>query len=105
DPLHAEVRLRGRVRLPAPRPDVRKLLASFDAFVHPAIAESFGMVIIEAMAMARPIMSTPVGIASEVIDGTTGVLAASSRASDLERALRQLYEQRDAWPTMGVAAR
>ena len=35
--------------------DIPDVLAAVDVFVHPAIAESFGMVIVEAMAMARPV--------------------------------------------------
>jgi glycosyltransferase involved in cell wall biosynthesis len=94
-----------RVVLAGPRTDVPELLAAFDAFVHPAIAESFGMVIIEAMAMGRPVMSTPVGIAGETVDPTIGVLAASGSDADLERALRALLAERDQWGAMSVAAR
>ena len=103
--LAAELGIRGRVLLTGPRPDVRELLASFDAFVHPAIAESFGMVIIEAMAMGLPVMSTPVGIAPDVIEAGQGVLASSPSVPDLKRALIELVERRAAWPAMGVAAR
>jgi glycosyltransferase involved in cell wall biosynthesis len=88
-----------------PRSDIRELLASFDAFLHPAIAESFGMVIIEAMAMGLPIMSTAVGIAPDVIGHEQGVLAASPSVLDLKRALTELVERRGVWPAMGVAAR
>ena len=56
-----------RVLLCGPRDDIPDVLAAIDVFVHPAIAESFGMVIVEAMAMARPVLSTRVGIAPEVI--------------------------------------
>jgi glycosyltransferase involved in cell wall biosynthesis len=94
-----------RVRVIGPRSDIRELLASFDAFLHPAIAESFGMVIIEAMAMGLPIMSTAVGIAPDVIGHEQGVLAASPSVLDLKRALTELVERRGVWPAMGVAAR
>ena len=68
-----ELNIGDRVVLCGPRDDVPDVLAAVDVFVHPAVAESFGMVIVEAMAMARPVLSTPVGIAPEVISaGETG---------------------------------
>lgn len=103
--LAAELGVAGRVVLTGPRSDVPELLAAFDGFVHPAAAESFGMVIIEAMAMGLPIVSTRVGIAAEVVDEKTGVLAASPSARDLEAAIRELDATRERWAAMGTAAR
>lgn len=94
-----------RVVLCGPRADVSEVLAAFDVFVHPAIAESFGMVIVEAMAMARPVLSTAVGIAPEVIEPSNGVLSASPRADDLAAALREMLALRSRWPEMGDVAR
>jgi glycosyltransferase involved in cell wall biosynthesis len=75
-------------------------------FVHPALAESFGMVIVEAMAMARPVLTTPVGIAPEVVrDGVTGVLSRGSGAADLATGLRSILALQDRWPALGAAAR
>ena len=68
-----------RLRCLGPRADVVDLLAATDLFVHPARAESFAMVIVEAMAMACPVVATPVGIAPEVVvDGRTGILSESA---------------------------
>lgn len=89
-----------------PRTDVPAVLASLDAFVHPAIAESFGMVIVEAMSLARPVLSTRVGIAPEVIqDGVTGVLSEGHDSSDLAAGMERLMGLRARWPEMGSAAR
>jgi glycosyltransferase involved in cell wall biosynthesis len=89
-----------------PRDDIPQLLAALDAFVHPAIAESFGMVIVEAMAMGKPVLSTPVGVAPEVVkSGESGVLCASSGRADLERGLRDLLSLRDRWAELGLAGR
>jgi len=93
-----------RVLFTGPRDDVPELLAAFDAFVHPAIAESFGMVIVEAMAMGLPVLATPVGIAREVIDDTNGVVCSGSDSAALERGLRELLAQRLRWAEMGAAA-
>ncbi len=100
--LARELGIDGRVTFAGPRGDVPEVLAALDAFVHPALAESFGMVIVEAMAMARPVLSTPVGIAPEVIEtGVTGVLA----RGDLADGLRELLALRERWPQLGAAAR
>jgi glycosyltransferase involved in cell wall biosynthesis len=95
-----------RVLVTGPRDDVPELLAAFDAFVHPAIAESFAMVIVEAMSMALPVLCTPTGIAPDVIeDGVNGLLARSSSVEDLRAGLSRLLDLRSRWPAMGAAAR
>jgi glycosyltransferase involved in cell wall biosynthesis len=95
-----------RVLVCGPRSDIPQVLGGFDVFVHPAIAESFGMVIIEAMAMARPVLTTPVGIAPEVIEPRrTGVLAKASSPEALEIGLREMVALRPHWKEMGAAAR
>ena len=86
--------------LSGPRDDIPAVLAALDAFVHPAIAESFGMVIVEAMAMARPVLSTPVGIAPEVImPGETGLLCVFvPTLTHWLRGLCELMTLRPSWP-------
>jgi glycosyltransferase involved in cell wall biosynthesis len=103
--LARQLGVRERVVLTGPRADVPELLAAFDVFVHAAIAESFGMVIVEAMAMGKPILSSPVGIAPELVGDGTGVLSGSARASDLAVAVERLMNLRDDWSAMGGAAR
>lgn len=95
-----------RLVLPGVRADIPRLLAAFDVFVHPAIAESFGMVIIEALAMARPVISTPVGIAPEVLDdGVTGFLTPATNAVSLEHTLRRTLAARASWTKVGTQGR
>jgi len=98
--------LADRVLLCGPRDDIRDVLAAVDVFVHPALAESFGMVIVEAMAMARPVVSTPVGIAPEVITpGETGLLCSSPEPDALAAGLHEMLALRHSWPEMGQQAR
>jgi glycosyltransferase involved in cell wall biosynthesis len=95
-----------RLRVLPRRTDVPELLAATDLFVHPALAESFAMVIIEAMALACPVVSAPVGIAPEVVeDGVTGVLSKDGDVDSLTGALRAALGMRDRWDEMGAAAR
>lgn len=95
-----------RVRVLGPTSDVPRLLATTDLFVHPALAESFGMVIVEAMAMACPVLAPPVGIAPEVLeDGETGFLAADGSVEALSAALGRALSARERWGAMGAEAR
>lgn len=104
--LVREAGLQGRVHLLGSRRDIPEVLAAVDLFVHPAIAESFGMVIVEAMAMARPVLSTPVGIAPELIeDGRNGFLAASGSVPALTEALTRALSARERWGEVGAEAR
>ena len=91
----------------APRPDVPQVLAAFDVFVHPALAESFGLAVVEAMAMRRPVVATPVGIADDVIeDGVSGDPDRREPMSDaLVEAMNRALEWRDRWPEIGAEAR
>jgi glycosyltransferase involved in cell wall biosynthesis len=96
----------GRVVVLAPRDDVPELLAAIDLFVHPALAESFAMVIVEAMAMARPVLSTPVGIVPEIVEhGNTGLLARDGSVRALAQAISHALATRGRWPDIGAEAR
>jgi glycosyltransferase involved in cell wall biosynthesis len=102
----ADLGLSEHVGIYAPRDDIPAVMSSFDVFVHPALAESFGMVIIEAMAMERPVLTTPVGIAPVIIEpGRTGVLCAGTDTQALTAGLRTILELRPQWDQLGRAAR
>lgn len=65
------------------REDVADLLALSDLFVLPSLGEHFGRVLIEAMAMAKPVVATNAGGVPEIVEhGRTGLLVppASPRA-------------------------
>ncbi len=104
--LIANSPLADRIHLLNDRRDIEDILAAFDLYVHPALAESFGMTIIEAMAAARPVVTTPVGIAPEVIrDGENGWIAHDSNASGLRFTIARSLESRRRWSEVGRAAR
>ena len=63
-----------------------------DVFVYTSLYENFGQTLLEAAAAGLPIISTPVGIASEiVIDGETGFLVSDDPKMISER-IRQLND-------------
>ena len=97
-------------RLPYCR-DNRELAGYFsaaDAFVHAGVHETFGLVILEALACARPVVAMRAGAVPELLDERAGVLAepheeAACAAENLAQAIAALYE-RDLH-ALGAAAR
>lgn len=80
-----------------------RLLASADALVHAGVHETFGLIVIEAMACARAVVGMRSGALGELIDDSVGVLAEIGDAHTLAAAIETLYA-RD-WQQMGRNAR
>ncbi len=51
-----------------------RLLASCDVLVHPGDCETFGLIVLEAMACGLPVVGTSAGGVSELVDASTGNL-------------------------------
>jgi glycosyltransferase involved in cell wall biosynthesis len=86
--------------------DVRPVLAQMDVFVLPSRWEGFGLVLLEAMAAARPVVATRVGPIPEiVVDQTTGYLVESGNRDALSRAIVKLIRQPQVARSMGQAGR
>ena len=83
--------------------ELAQWIASADALVHAGTRETFGLVILEAMACARPVVAARAGAFPELIDESVGVLAAPDSASGMAEAIAALY-QRDL-DAVGAAAR
>jgi glycosyltransferase involved in cell wall biosynthesis len=95
-----------RVHVLGPRRDVPQLMHALDVFAMPSIWEGFGIVLLEAMAAARPIVATRVATIPEVVaDGETGVLVPPGDAPALAEALASLWAQPDLARRMGEAGR
>lgn len=88
-------------------PDVRMQIARADCVVLPSYREGAPRALIEAAAMARPVITTDVpGCRSVVDDGVSGFLCAAKSAESLRDAiLRFLDLSRDARAQMGLAGR
>ena len=92
--LRAQARslgLEARVRFLGLRQDVPTLLALADVFVQPSLSEGLSIAILEAMAAARPVVTTRVGGNPElVVDGETGLMVEAANASALAAAVTRV---------------
>jgi glycosyltransferase involved in cell wall biosynthesis len=88
------------------RTDARRLLAAMDVFVMPSTFEGGPTTVIEAMAMARPIVATAVGMVPEILeDGVNGLVIAPWSADALTSAVARLLGDPSFRSRLGAAAR
>jgi glycosyltransferase involved in cell wall biosynthesis len=85
---------------------VADYLRAADFFVSMSESEGFGLALIEAMASGLPCISTPVGVAPEVIvHGVNGLLAPVGRVDALTTAFSWMASHSEQWSTIGANAR
>ncbi len=83
-------------------PDVQRLLGLFDVAVLTTPKETFGMVLIEAMAMKIPVVGTNAGGVPEIIDNTiNGLLFEPDDVEDLSEKIIALLTDNTVRDTMG----
>jgi glycosyltransferase involved in cell wall biosynthesis len=88
------------------RPSVADEIAAADAFVVSSRWESGPLVLLEAMALGRPVVTTDVGLASKVVrDGDTGRLVAVGDVDALRRAITDVLADADDASAMGERGR
>lgn len=86
--------------------DAREVIAASDVIVCPSRFESLGMVHLESMAMARPVVSMDNGGPAEtVIDGVTGFLVPPEDPDTLAERVVALLRDRALRARMGAAGR
>lgn len=98
--------LQDRVIFTGQLDDIRPALAAMDVFVHPGDPEPFGLVNIEAMAMAKPVVAFAHGALPEiVINGETGILVPPVDERAMAQAISTLLRNPSQRATMGAAGR
>lgn len=87
--------------------DPRPAFAAMDVFVLPsAQPEPFGGVVLEAMAMERPVVATHIGGSPEqVVSGVTGFLVPPADPDTLAIRLKELFADKELRAQMGRAGR
>lgn len=73
--------------------ELAQWLASADALVHAGGHETFGLVVVEAMACGRPVVGVRAGAVPELVDESVGELAEPDSPADMALAIQRLYER------------
>jgi len=88
------------------RTDAIQLMNEFDIFVFPSVWEGFGLVLLEAMALSKPIITSNVSAIPEiVVDGETGFLTMPGDVSGLKNTMKKLIVSSDLRKSMGEKGR
>jgi glycosyltransferase involved in cell wall biosynthesis len=98
--------VRDRVTFTGERNDVARLLAAMDVFVIPSLYEACQYALLEAMAMGKPVVATPAGVAPDVVfDHDTGLLVPLADSAAMATAVRELLNDAPFARRLGQEAR
>jgi glycosyltransferase involved in cell wall biosynthesis len=85
------------------RTDIPSIMAALDVFLVPSLWEGFGLVLLEAMAQATPIIASAVSAIPEiVVHGETGLLVPPHDVDALAEALTHLLSDKPLRQHMGL---
>jgi glycosyltransferase involved in cell wall biosynthesis len=88
-----------------PHSKISEHLQMADVFVLPSLADSFGLVVLEAMSAGLPvIISENTGAADVIKNGREGFIVPIRNPKEIAEKLTFLYENREQCAAMGVAA-
>ena len=73
--------------------ELAQSLASADALVHAGTKETFGLVLLEAMACGRPVVAARASAIPEFVDDSVGLLAEPCNANSMAEAIAALYDR------------
>jgi glycosyltransferase involved in cell wall biosynthesis len=109
DGLHAQIARAGmadRFEWPGFVSDPSEIMSQIDLLVHPADNESFGRVVVEAMAAGLPVVGVRGGGVGDIVEhGVTGLLAEKDNPQDLAACIDQLARDPTRGCAMGLAGR
>lgn len=98
--------LQSRCRVLPFQKDVRAFFSAIDVLALPSKFESFGLVLVEAMACGKPVVACrSQGPEEIVIDGVTGLLVEPGNSAAMATALRRLHGAANECRRMGAAAK
>ena len=100
--LETNVKLTGVV----PSGDLKRLFSACDIFVLPSLAETFGEVVSQAMASAKPVVGTRIaGIMDQIKDGWNGYLVEPANEHQLAEKIKYLIDHPEQRGRMGLNGR
>lgn len=86
--------------------EMPELLAAIDVLALTTRFETFGYILLEAMAMGKPVIGTRAGGVPEIVkDGETGLLVQSADSRDLADKLLSLLQNQNLYPSLSRNAR
>ena len=87
------------------RNDVEDIIPSCDVLILPSFSESFGLVLIEALACGKPVIGSDVGGISEIINNDVGLLVNPNDISSIADAIDNLVNDDDLRYVLSLNAR
>lgn len=87
------------------RGDVENIIPSCDLLILPSYSESFGLVLIEALACGKPVIGSDVGGISEIINDDVGLLINPNKVSTIAKAIDKLVNDEDLRLILSMNAR
>jgi glycosyltransferase involved in cell wall biosynthesis len=98
--------LSGSVQFVGFVPDVREVMSAADIVAMPSLAEGLGVAALEAMAMAKPVVSSDAGgLPESVVHGETGLVTPAGDPGAVAEALLAVLSDPDLAERMGRAGR
>ena len=85
--------------------DLAPLYAACDVLILPSRSEGVPLVVLEALASARPVVASNVGSIPEVLDSSCGILVDKPEAMEFARAIHRLLDQPELREKMGASGR
>lgn len=86
------------------REQVRTTIAGSDAFVLASKYETFGVVLVEALAMGLPLIATKSGGPEDIVTPETGILIPTEDQDAMAAAMLQIHTSREKWPAEKLRA-
>ena len=93
--MNGKVEERGweaRVRFLGDRSDVKALMSSADILLHPSEREGFGLVLVEALALGVPIVTTNAEAIPEILKGSRSRMVDAGDVDSFQRAVAEILK-------------
>jgi len=87
------------------RNDVENIIPSCDVLVLPSFSESFGLVLIEALACGKPVIGSNVGGITEIINDDVGLLVNPNKVSSIASAIDKVINDDEFRGALSLNAR